>query len=127
LKNSHSKPHVYFSSPWRQNKFGKLCINFFFIINFSKIYTKKSSVNVSQTFSRWKRNFEGAGWEVFKKVFKVWVGDGSAFGPSKKTMGWCKMIIIKKLEQISHYPHFTKLIINLIVFPSPYVFITLNF
>jgi hypothetical protein len=31
---------------------------FFFSANFSKIDTKKSSVNVSQTFSRWKRNFE---------------------------------------------------------------------
>jgi hypothetical protein len=51
-------PHVSFSPRWRQKKFDKHN-PYFFSANLSKIYTKKTSINVYRSFSRWKRIFGG--------------------------------------------------------------------
>jgi hypothetical protein len=52
-------PHVSLSPSLKaKKKIGKHVPNFF-NANFSKIYTRKSSINISRTFFRWKRNFDG--------------------------------------------------------------------
>jgi hypothetical protein len=49
----------FFFIPLESKKISENTIRNFFSANFSKIYTKKSLEIVYQTFSRWKRNFEG--------------------------------------------------------------------
>jgi hypothetical protein len=81
MKISHSTP-CFFSPFLKAKKILGNMYRIFFNANFNKIYTGKSSINISRTFLRWKRNFDGwdenYSWEwnilspCHSQLFVVW-------------------------------------------------------